>query len=46
LVKSHGGERCGNIGTMIPAGTVEGGKRKRTVDEVVESGLGDVKTEG
>ena len=23
LVKSHGGERCGNVGTMIPAGTVE-----------------------
>ena len=22
LVKSHGGERCGNVGTMIPAGTV------------------------
>ena len=34
LVKSHGGERCGNVGTMIPAGTVEGGERKRTVDEV------------
>jgi len=34
LVKSHGGERCGNVGTMIPAGTVESGERKRTVDEV------------
>src|ERR1700723_3503098 len=34
LVKSHGGERCGNVGTMIPAGTVERGERKRTVDEV------------
>jgi hypothetical protein len=32
--KSHGGERCGNVGTMIPAGTVERGERKRTVDEV------------
>jgi hypothetical protein len=34
LVKSHGGERCGNAGTVIPAGTVERGERKRTVDEV------------
>jgi hypothetical protein len=34
LVKSHGGERCGKVGTMIPAGTVERGERKRTVDEV------------
>src|SRR6266481_6712190 len=34
LVKSHGGERCGNVGTMIPAGTVRRGERKRTVDEV------------
>jgi hypothetical protein len=34
LVKSHGGERCGNVGTMIPAGTVEKGERKRTVDAV------------
>jgi hypothetical protein len=32
LVKSHGGERCGNVETMIPAGTVERGERKRTVD--------------
>ena len=22
MVKSHGGERCGNVGTKIPAGTV------------------------
>ena len=29
LDKSHGGERCGNVGTMI-----ERGERKRTVDEV------------
>ena len=34
VVKSHGGERCGNVGTMIPAGTVERGERKRTVSEV------------
>jgi hypothetical protein len=34
LVKSNGGERCGNVGTMIPADTVERGERKRTVDEV------------
>src|SRR5690242_5229499 len=34
VVKSHGGERCGNAGTMIPAGTVERGERKRTVSEV------------
>jgi hypothetical protein len=33
-VKSHGGERCGNVRTMIPAGKVERGERKQTVDEV------------
>jgi hypothetical protein len=33
-VKSRGGERCGNAGTMIPTGKVERGERKRTVDEV------------
>jgi len=27
-------QRCGNAGTMIPAGTVERGERKRTVSEV------------
>jgi hypothetical protein len=27
-VKSQGGERCGNVGTTIPAGTVERGERK------------------
>jgi hypothetical protein len=27
-------ERCGNAGTMIPAGTVERGERKQTVEEV------------
>jgi hypothetical protein len=32
-VKSRGGERCGNAGTMIPAGTVERGERKRTAAE-------------
>jgi hypothetical protein len=26
-LKSHGGERCGNVGTLIPAGTVERGER-------------------
>ena len=34
VVKSHGGERCGNVGTVILAGTVERGERKRTVAEV------------
>ncbi len=33
-VKSHGSERCGKAGTMIPAGTVERGERKRTAEEV------------
>ena len=28
--KSRGGERRGNVGTMIPAGEVERGERKRT----------------
>jgi hypothetical protein len=32
-VKSRGGERRGNVGTMIPAGTVERGERKRTASE-------------
>src|SRR5437773_12247339 len=34
VVKSHGRERRGNVGTMIPAGKVERGERKRTVSEV------------
>jgi hypothetical protein len=34
MAKYHGGERCGNAGTMIPVGTVEGGERKQTADEV------------
>ena len=34
VVKSDGGERCGKVGTTIPAGKVERGERKRTVDEV------------
>jgi hypothetical protein len=34
VVKSDGGERCGNAGTKIPAGKVERGERKQTVDEV------------
>ena len=33
VVKSDGGERCRNAGTMIPAGTVEGGERKQTTAE-------------
>jgi len=37
VVKSRGGERCGNVGAMIPAGTVERGERKRTVGEVSKS---------
>jgi hypothetical protein len=35
--KSHGGERCGNVGTTIPVGKVERGECKRTVDEVSKS---------
>src|ERR1700680_4958344 len=31
--KSHGSERYGNVGTMIPAGMVERGERKRTASE-------------
>src|SRR6185312_4295514 len=31
VVKSHGGERCGNAGTMISAGTVERGERTSTL---------------
>jgi hypothetical protein len=34
VVKSDGGERCGKVGTMIPAGKVERDERKRTVAEV------------
>jgi hypothetical protein len=34
VVKSDGGERCGKVGTKIPAGKVERGERKQTVDEV------------
>jgi len=34
VVKSDGGERCGNVGTKIPSGTVERGERKRTIAEV------------
>ena len=33
VVKSHGGERCGKVGTMIPTGMVERGERKRTASE-------------
>ena len=33
VVKSHGRERRGNAGTMIPAGMIERGERKRTASE-------------
>jgi len=33
-LKCRGGERCGNAGTMIPAGKVGRGECKQTVDEV------------
>jgi len=33
MVKSHGRERRGNAGTMIPAGKIERGERKRTASE-------------
>jgi hypothetical protein len=37
VVKSHGRERRGKVGTMIPAGTVERGERKRTAAEASKS---------
>src|SRR5215813_11186209 len=33
-VKNRGGERCGKVGTMIPAGMVERGERKRSAASV------------
>src|SRR4030081_2726217 len=33
VVKSDDGERCGNVGTVIPAGKVERGERKQTASE-------------
>lgn len=33
VVKCHSREHRGNVGTFIPAGTVERGKRKRTAAE-------------
>ena len=45
VVKSHGRERRGKVGTMIPTGKVERGERKRTAVEV-SKGFGDVKTGG
>jgi hypothetical protein len=33
LLSSKGGERCGNVGTAIPAGKVERGERKQTASE-------------
>jgi len=32
-VKSRGGERRGNVGTVIPAGKIERGERKQTASE-------------
>jgi hypothetical protein len=43
-VKRRGGERCGNVGTMIPAGKVERGERQQTGSEVSKED--DVKTGG
>ena len=37
VVKSDGGERCGNVGAMIPAGKVERGERKQTASEASKS---------
>jgi hypothetical protein len=34
VVKSHGGECYGSVGTMIPAGMVKRGERKRIVREI------------
>ena len=33
VVKSHGREHRGNVGTMISAGMIERGERKRTASE-------------
>jgi hypothetical protein len=33
VAKSHGRERRGKAGTMIPAGMIERGERKRTASE-------------
>jgi hypothetical protein len=35
--KSDGGERCGNVGAMIPAGKIERGERKQTASEASKS---------
>src|SRR5271167_481662 len=37
VVKSDGGERCGNVGAMIPAGKIERGERKQTASEASKS---------
>ena len=37
VVKSHGRERRGNAGAMIPAGKIERGERKRTASEASKS---------
>jgi len=33
VVKSHGRERCGKVETLISAGMIERGERKRTASE-------------
>src|SRR6476661_182348 len=38
-VKSHGGERRGNVGAMIPTGTIERGERKRTASEASKDAM-------
>jgi hypothetical protein len=37
VIKSDGGERCGNVGTRLPAGKVERGERKQTAFEASKS---------
>src|SRR5215475_12797453 len=37
VVKSDGGERCGNVGAMISAGKIERGERKQTASEASKS---------
>ena len=40
VVKSDGGERCGNVGAMISAGKIERGERKQTASEASRCHLG------
>jgi hypothetical protein len=37
VVKNDGGERCGNVEAMIPAGKIERGERKQTASEASKS---------